>query len=150
MPQSRLMSLVEALANVAVGFGVAVLTQVIVFPMFGLTTTLAQNLKLGLIFTGVSILRSYALRRAFEAFRQSRPPPRAERDRRARLRMRRGDLMRERKLKATTLKLLERNPGKWPVRRSEPPPPRQPSRPHTSRHHDEPWTTCGEFNPTSK
>lgn len=32
MRQSRLMSLVEALANVAVGYGVAVATQVGVFP----------------------------------------------------------------------------------------------------------------------
>ena len=33
--QSRRMSLVEALVNVAVGFGVAVATQAIVFPLFG-------------------------------------------------------------------------------------------------------------------
>jgi hypothetical protein len=30
------MSLIEAIANVAVGFGVAVTTQALVFPMFGL------------------------------------------------------------------------------------------------------------------
>ncbi len=39
MRQSRLMSLVEAVANVAVGYGVAVLTQMLVFPLFGLMTT---------------------------------------------------------------------------------------------------------------
>ena len=71
MPQSRLMSLMEALANVAVGYGVAVLTQMLAFPLFGLEATLEQNLKIGLIFTAVSILRSYALRRAFERLRQS-------------------------------------------------------------------------------
>ena len=51
MKQSRLMSLVEAVANVAVGYGVAVATQILIFPVFGLHTTLAQNLKMGAIFT---------------------------------------------------------------------------------------------------
>jgi hypothetical protein len=69
MKQSRAMSLVEAVANVVVGYGVAVVTQILIFPIFGLHTTLAQNLKLGLIFTIVSIGRSYALRRTFEAIR---------------------------------------------------------------------------------
>lgn len=69
MTQSRLMSLVEAIANVIVGYGVAVITQILIFPMFGLHTTLAQNLKMGAIFTIVSIARSFALRRVFEAIR---------------------------------------------------------------------------------
>ena len=69
MKQSRLMSLVESLANVLVGYGVAVATQIAVFPLFGLAVTVTENLLIGLIFTVVSILRSYALRRAFEALR---------------------------------------------------------------------------------
>ena len=69
MKQSRAMSLVEAVTNVIVGSGVAVVTQILIFPIFGLHTTLAQNLKMGLIFTVVSIGRSYALRRFFEAIR---------------------------------------------------------------------------------
>ena len=69
MKQSRIMSLVESIANVAVGYGVAVLTQILIFPVFGLHTTLAQNLKMGAIFTIVSIARSFALRRVFEALR---------------------------------------------------------------------------------
>ena len=69
MKQSRIMSLVEAVANVMIGYGVAVITQVLIFPIFGLHTTLAQNLKMGAIFTAVSIARSFALRRVFEAIR---------------------------------------------------------------------------------
>ncbi len=69
MKQSRLMSLVESLANVLVGYGVAVVTQMLVFPMFGLAVTVTENLLIGLIFTAVSIVRSYALRRGFEALR---------------------------------------------------------------------------------
>ena len=69
MKQSRLMSLLEAVANVAAGYGVAVVMQILIFPIFGLHTTLAQNLKMGAIFTIVSIARSFALRRVFEAIR---------------------------------------------------------------------------------
>jgi hypothetical protein len=73
------MSLVEATANVLVGYGVAVVTQILIFPIFGLHTTLAQNLKMGAVFTVVSIARSFALRRLFEAIRvrATKPPLRS-------------------------------------------------------------------------
>ena len=67
MRQSRLMSLVEAIANLVVGYGVAVVTQMLVFPLFGLAATLGENLALGAIFTVISLVRSYTLRRMFEA-----------------------------------------------------------------------------------
>lgn len=66
------MSLVEALTNVTAGFGLAVLTQMMIFPLFGLGVSLVQNLQIGAIFTAVSILRSYALRRLFEWIRVGR------------------------------------------------------------------------------
>lgn len=69
MKQSRAMSFVESLANVAVGYGVAVMVQMLIFPVFGLHATLGQNLILGAVFTVVSIARSFALRRMFEAIR---------------------------------------------------------------------------------
>lgn len=69
MKQSRLMSLVESLANVLVGYVVAVATQMAVFPLFGLAVTVTENLLIGLIFTVVSIVRNYALRWGFEALR---------------------------------------------------------------------------------
>jgi hypothetical protein len=63
------MSLIEAISNVAVGFGLAIATQMLVFPLFGLQASFADNVALGSIFTVVSIARSYALRRVFEAIR---------------------------------------------------------------------------------
>ena len=69
MKQSRLMSLVEAGANVAVGYGVAVATQIAVFPMFGLIVSLGENLAIGGVFTVVSLVRAYLLRRLFERLR---------------------------------------------------------------------------------
>ena len=65
--QTRVMSLVESVANIVVGYGVAVITQLLVFPLFGLAASLADNLVIGLIFTTVSLARSYALRRFFNA-----------------------------------------------------------------------------------
>jgi len=72
MKQSRAMSLVESVANVIVGYGVSVVAQILIFPVFGLHTTLAQNLMMGAVFTVVSIARSFALRRVFEAIRVSK------------------------------------------------------------------------------
>ena len=66
MRQSRLMSLVEGVVYVVVGLLVAVAMQLLVFPILGLHATLGQNVKLALVFTGVSIARSYALRWPFE------------------------------------------------------------------------------------
>ena len=47
MKQSRRMSLVEAIANVVVGYAIAVLTQILVFPIFGLQVSLSDNLAIG-------------------------------------------------------------------------------------------------------
>ncbi|MFC3119853.1 DUF7220 family protein [Jhaorihella thermophila] len=69
MKQSRTMSLVEAIANVAVGYVLAIATQIVVFPWFGIETGLAEHLTIGLAFVGVSLARGYLLRRLFEALR---------------------------------------------------------------------------------
>jgi hypothetical protein len=66
------MSLVEAVTNVVVGFLLALLTQIAIFPMLGLVVSVADNLVIGSIFTAVSVLRSFALRRLFEAVRARR------------------------------------------------------------------------------
>ena len=67
--QSRAMSLIEAVTNVAVGYGLAVTMQMLVFPLFGLHASLADNLTIGAVFTVTSIARSFSLRRLFEAVR---------------------------------------------------------------------------------
>ena len=67
MKQSHLMSLAESTANVAAGYGIAVLTQVLVFPLFGLNVSLSKNLGIGAVFTVISLVRSYVLRRIFNA-----------------------------------------------------------------------------------
>ena len=66
MGQSRRMSAVEAVVSTAIGYIVAVATQMVVFPIFGLRVGVIENLGIGLAFTSVSIVRSYLVRRLFE------------------------------------------------------------------------------------
>jgi hypothetical protein len=69
MKQSRIMSAIESCANVFVGYWLAVAAQVAVFPAFAIHVAWRDQLAIGGIFTAVSLARSYALRRAFEAIR---------------------------------------------------------------------------------
>ena len=64
--QSRRRSLLEAISNVVVGYALAVITQIVVFPWFGLQVSLGDNLSIGALFVTISLIRSYALRRVFE------------------------------------------------------------------------------------
>jgi hypothetical protein len=63
------MSMVEAAANVVIGYAIAVATQVVVFPIFGIYITLADDLRIGLVFAVVSLARGFILRRVFEQLR---------------------------------------------------------------------------------
>ena len=69
MRQTRIMSLVEATTNAIVGYVLAIATQIVVFPWFGLEAALGEHLTIGMAFVGVSTARSYLLRRLFEAIR---------------------------------------------------------------------------------
>ena len=63
------MSMVEAVANVVIGYAIAVATQVVVFPIFDIHITLADDLAIGLVFAVVSLARGFMLRRVFERLR---------------------------------------------------------------------------------
>jgi hypothetical protein len=52
-----------------VGYALAVITQIVAFPMFGLLVSLGDNLAIGAVFVGISLMRSYALRRLFARLR---------------------------------------------------------------------------------
>lgn len=67
MQQSIAMSFVEAVTNISVGYALAVWTQTLIFPIFGIAITASDDLLIGGIFTCVSLLRSFVLRRMFEA-----------------------------------------------------------------------------------
>jgi hypothetical protein len=63
------MSFVEAVTNVVVGFVLAIMTQAILYPVLGIPVSAALNVLIATMFTFVSIMRSYVLRRVFEAIR---------------------------------------------------------------------------------
>jgi hypothetical protein len=65
MTQSRKLSLIETITSTAIGYSVAVATQVSVFPLFGINIPLQDNLAIGAIFTVISIVRGYVVRRVF-------------------------------------------------------------------------------------
>lgn len=70
MSQSRKHSMYEAIINVVVGFSINFLLNMLVFPLFGWHISAAQNIALGVIYTVISIARSYTLRRAFNRWHQ--------------------------------------------------------------------------------
>ena len=70
--QSRSMSAVESVTKIVVGYGVAVSAQIAVFPFFGIEIAMKSNLLIGAIFTVVSLIRSYLLRRTFNAISHRR------------------------------------------------------------------------------
>ena len=64
--QSRTRSLIEAGTNVLVGYLLALLMQRLLYPRFGIETTVATDSVIAAAFTLVSLARSYVLRRLFE------------------------------------------------------------------------------------
>ena len=63
--QSRTQSAIEAVANVVVGIGLALTAQLVFFPVFGIFVPMSTHAALTGMFTIVSLLRTYLLRRAF-------------------------------------------------------------------------------------
>lgn len=64
MDQTRLESFIEAWINVAIGFGINFVANLLILPHFGFSTlTVSANFLIGLIYTGISVVRSYAIRR---------------------------------------------------------------------------------------
>lgn len=55
------------MANVLIGYFVSLLVQLAVYPLYGATFTFRQNVEIGLIFMVVAIVRSYVIRRWFNA-----------------------------------------------------------------------------------
>ena len=69
--QSRLASLIESLTNVAIGFLISLVGQVVVSHWYNLPLNVAQNMQIVLFFTVLSVIRSYMLRRLFNGMRRA-------------------------------------------------------------------------------
>ena len=66
MRQTKLGSFYEACINVAIGFGINFIANLIILPLFGFNITLMDNFYIGLLYTVVSVVRSYVVRRWFD------------------------------------------------------------------------------------
>jgi len=67
MNQTKLGSLIESGMNILIGYGIAITSQIILFPFFGINISLESNLLIGAWFTVISLIRSYVIRRWFNA-----------------------------------------------------------------------------------
>ena len=63
--QSRLISAIEAVANILIGCGVALASQYAIFPLFDIEITHGEHLQITAYFTAISFARSYFVRRWF-------------------------------------------------------------------------------------
>jgi hypothetical protein len=67
--QTKLGSVAEAWANIAVGFTINYFANLLIFPLFGMHISAKNNFLLGVIYTGISLARSYILRRYFNGLK---------------------------------------------------------------------------------
>lgn len=76
MTQTRFHSFVESMVNILIGYTVAVVTQIAVFPLFDIHIPVHHNFIMGAVFTIISFIRSYLIRRWFNrGFIFKRPTP---------------------------------------------------------------------------
>lgn len=59
-------NLIESFVDVGSGFILALLIQIYIFPIFGLYPSVLVGIKIALIFTAISIIRSWFWRTVFK------------------------------------------------------------------------------------
>ena len=68
MNQSKLSSMIEVAFNIAIGFTINFIANMWILPAYGFDTlTWKVNLQLGIVYTVISVIRSYVVRRWFNA-----------------------------------------------------------------------------------
>jgi len=66
--QSKKHSILESIANTAIGFGVNLFTSPLVYYLTGVKTSVTQICTTTLCFTAISVVRNYIIRRYFNKF----------------------------------------------------------------------------------
>ena len=67
MTQTRLGSFIEACINVLIGFAINFMANLLILPLIGFRISISQNLFIGVLYTIISVCRSYVIRRWFNA-----------------------------------------------------------------------------------
>lgn len=65
--QSKKDSLIESLTSTTIGIIIGIVLNVTILPIFGYPVSLSDSLWISVIFTAVSVIRSYAVRRIFNS-----------------------------------------------------------------------------------
>lgn len=65
MNQSRIGSLIEAAANIVIGFTINWCANMLILPMYGYAVSGKTAFSIGCVFTVISLVRQYVLRRWF-------------------------------------------------------------------------------------
>ena len=65
MNQTKIQSFIESLTNIFIGYTISVIANMLVLPLFGYDVSLSKSIGIGLVFTVISLIRSYVIRRWF-------------------------------------------------------------------------------------
>jgi len=65
MSQTKTQSAIETVTSVAIGYTVALVGQIVIFPLFGIHNKLSDNMMIAGLFTILSLIRTYFVRRLF-------------------------------------------------------------------------------------
>jgi hypothetical protein len=65
--QTKKESLAEAITNVFIGYWINFCANLVILPLIGFNISLEQNLFIGLLYTIISVARSYVIRRFFNS-----------------------------------------------------------------------------------
>ena len=65
MKQTKIESLLESFINILIGYLTALISQILIVPLFNIYVSTQDNLMIGLYFTVISLIRSYLIRRYF-------------------------------------------------------------------------------------
>lgn len=66
--QTRKGSFIEACINVLIGFWINFIANLLILPLIGFNISVSQNLFIGLLYTLISIARSYCIGRWFNYY----------------------------------------------------------------------------------
>ena len=65
--QSKRESMIESLTSTTIGIIIGIVLNLTILPIFGYPVSVVDSLWISLIFTAVSVIRSYAVRRIFNS-----------------------------------------------------------------------------------
>ena len=65
--QTKKQSAIESLTSTTIGIIIGIVLNLTILPIFGYPVSLSDSLWISVIFTAVSVIRSYAVRRIFNS-----------------------------------------------------------------------------------